>query len=88
MLDTLIKQLKQAEGITEQLKTYNQTEWSARMNDIRNRTTEIVNHDIIFNGPKMATERLFLCCHFCYSKAKTPKTLQTQHFCVRINKNI
>ena len=49
MFDTLIKQFKQAEGVTEQLKADNQMEWVARMNNIRNRATEIVNHDIIYN---------------------------------------
>ena len=49
MFDTLIKQFKQAEGVTEQLKADNQMEWIARMNNIRNRATEIVNHDIIYN---------------------------------------
>ena len=49
MFDTIIKQFKQAEGITEQLKENNQMEWVARMNNIRSRATEIVNHDIICN---------------------------------------
>ena len=49
MFDTLIKQLKESEGITEQLKAENQMEWVARMNNIRSRATEIVNHDIIYN---------------------------------------
>ena len=47
MFDTLIKQFKQAEGITEQLKAENQMEWVARMNNIRSRATEIVNSEII-----------------------------------------
>lgn len=49
MFDTLIKQFKQAEGVTEKLKADNQMEWVARMNNIRSRATEIVNHDIIYN---------------------------------------
>ena len=49
MYDKLISQYKTAEGITEQLKVDNQMEWVARMNNIRNRATEIVNHDIIYN---------------------------------------
>ena len=49
MFDTLIKQFKQAEGVTEQLKADNQMEWIARMNNVRSRATEIVNHDIIYN---------------------------------------
>ena len=47
MFDTLIKQFKQAEGITEQLKAENQIEWVARMNNIRSRATEIVYSEII-----------------------------------------
>lgn len=49
MFDTLIRQFKQAEGVTEQLKAKNQLEWVSRMNNIRSRATEIINHDIIYN---------------------------------------
>ncbi len=49
MFDTLIKQLKESEGITEQLKAENQMERVARMNNIRNRATEIINHNIIYS---------------------------------------
>lgn len=48
MFDTLIKQLKESEGITEQLKAANQIEWVCQMNNIRSRATEIVNRDIVF----------------------------------------
>ena len=48
MFDTLISQYKAAEGITEKLKTENQMEWVARMNNIRSRATEIVNKEYIF----------------------------------------
>ena len=47
MFNTLIEQFKQAEGITEQLKADNQMEWVARMDNIRQRTTEIVSNEII-----------------------------------------
>ena len=49
MFEALIEQLKKSEGITEQLKVENQMEWVARMNNIRQRVAEIVNHDIIYN---------------------------------------
>ncbi len=49
MFDTLVVQMKEAEGVTEQLKEENQMEWVARMNNIRSRATGIVNHDIIYN---------------------------------------
>ena len=45
----LIKQMAEREGVTEKLKADNQMEWVARMNNIRSRATEIVNHDIIYN---------------------------------------
>ena len=48
MFDTLIKQFKQVEGITEQLKADNQMEWVGRMNNIRQRSTEIVNAELIY----------------------------------------
>ena len=49
MFDTLVVQMKELEGVTEQLKGDNQMEWVARMNNIRSRATKIVNHDIIYN---------------------------------------
>ena len=49
MFDTLISQYKTSEGITEQLKADNQMQWVGLMNNIRQRATEIVNHDIIYN---------------------------------------
>ncbi len=44
----LVKQMAEREGVTERLKTDNQMEWVRRMNNIRNRATEIVNNDLIF----------------------------------------
>jgi hypothetical protein len=49
MLSRLVKQMAEREGVTEQLKADNQMEWVARMNNIRSRATEVVNHDIIYN---------------------------------------
>ena len=49
MFFRLVKQMAEREGVTEQLKAENQMEGVARMNNVRNRATEIVNHDIIFN---------------------------------------
>ena len=48
MFDTLISQYKTAEGITEQLKAENQMEWVGRMNNIRQRATEVVNTELIY----------------------------------------
>ena len=49
MLFRLVKQMAEREGVTEQLKADNQMAWVARMNNIRSRATEVVNHDIIYN---------------------------------------
>lgn len=48
MFFRLVKQMAEREGVTEQLKADNQMEWVARMNNIRNRATEIINTDLIF----------------------------------------
>lgn len=44
----LVKQIAEAEGVTEQLKADNQMEWVGRMNNIRNRAMEIVNSELIY----------------------------------------
>lgn len=44
----LVKQMADAEGITETLKANDQTEWVGRMNSIRSRAVEIVNSELIF----------------------------------------
>ena len=49
MFSRLVKQMAEREGVTEQLKAVNQIEWIAQMNSIRQRATEIINHDIICN---------------------------------------
>ena len=49
MFFRLIEQMAEREGITEQLKANNQMDWVARMNNIRSRATETVNHYIICN---------------------------------------
>ena len=49
MFSQIVKQMAEREVVTEKLKADNQMEWVARMNNIRNRATEIVNHDIIYN---------------------------------------
>ena len=47
MFERLIKQMAAAEGMTEQLKATDQMVWVGRMNNIRNRATEIINTEII-----------------------------------------
>ena len=48
MLSRLVEQMAEREGVTEELKANRQMEWVARMNNIRSRATETVNHDIIY----------------------------------------
>ena len=44
----LTEQMAEREGVTEQLKAQDQKQWVQRMNNIRDRATEIVNHDLIY----------------------------------------
>ena len=44
----LVKQMAEAEGVTEQLKADSQMEWVVRMNNIRNQAMEIVNSKLIY----------------------------------------
>lgn len=44
----LVKQMAEAEGITETLKAIEPTAWVGRMNNIRNRAMEVVNAEIIY----------------------------------------
>ncbi len=43
-----VKQMADAEGITETLKASDQMEWVGRMNNVRSRATEIINSEVIF----------------------------------------
>ena len=47
MFDTLIEQMKKAEGVTEDLKGRDQMAWVGAMNNIRNRADEIVRAELI-----------------------------------------
>lgn len=47
-LERLTEQMKQAEGITEQLKAENTIEWVQKMNNIRYRAEEIIYSEIIY----------------------------------------
>lgn len=48
MFDLLIKQYAARDGVTEQLKAQDQMLWVQRMNSVRIRATEIVNHELIY----------------------------------------
>ena len=47
--ERIIEQMKQAQGITEQLKAENQMEWVSRMNNIQACAREVVNAELIYN---------------------------------------
>ena len=47
-MEVLVEQMKQAQGITEQLKVQNAMEWVGRMNNIWACAMEIVNAEIIY----------------------------------------
>lgn len=44
----LVKELAEKENVNEELKATDQMLWVRKMNNIRNRATEIVNADIIY----------------------------------------
>ncbi len=46
--ERIVEQMKQAQGITEQLKAENQMEWVVGMNNIQACAREIVNKEIIY----------------------------------------
>ena len=48
MFDTLVKRMAVLEGVTEALKAANQMAWVSKMNEIRNRATEIVHQELIY----------------------------------------
>ena len=48
MFQQLVKSLAEKENITEKLKTENTFLWIRKMNNIRNRASEIVNAEVIY----------------------------------------
>ncbi len=54
-LDTIMEQMKAAEGVTEELKRTCQMEWVQRCNNIHNRAEEIVLHEMIYCGRMIMT---------------------------------
>lgn len=46
MLDLLICQMAEREGVNEELKATDQMEWVRRMNNIRNRAEEVLNFEM------------------------------------------
>ena len=47
-LGCIIVQMKEAEGITEELKSQDQMEWIRSMNSIRSRAEEIILRELIY----------------------------------------
>ena len=48
LFERIVEQMKQAQGITEQLKAKNQMEWVARMNNIQVCARNIVDEEMIY----------------------------------------
>lgn len=48
MYERLVAQMAQAEGITEELKATDQMAWVGRMNNIRDRATEVILNELIY----------------------------------------
>ena len=48
LFSRLVKEYAEKEGVTEQLKAADQMAWVRKMNNIRERATEIVNAEVVF----------------------------------------
>ena len=48
-LDTIMEQMKAADGVTEELKRTHQMEWVQRCNNIHNRAEEIILQEMIYS---------------------------------------
>ena len=48
LFSRLVKEYAEKEEVTEQLKATDQMAWVRRMNNIRERATDIVNADVVF----------------------------------------
>ena len=53
LFSRLVKEYAEKESVTEQLKATDQMAWVRRMNNIRERATEIVNADVVFGPVKI-----------------------------------
>ena len=47
LFSRLVKEYAEKEGVTEQLKAADQMAWVRRMNNIRERATEVVNSEVV-----------------------------------------
>ena len=48
MMNLIVQQMAQTQGITEALKSTDQMAWVGKMNNIQASATEIVNEEIIY----------------------------------------
>lgn len=48
LFSRLVNEYAEMEGVTEQLKATDQMAWVRRMNNIRERATEVVNSELVF----------------------------------------
>ena len=48
-LSVIVEQMKEAEGVTEDLKAADQMEWVRRMNSIHNRIEEMLFSELIYD---------------------------------------
>ena len=49
MFSRLVKHMAEREGLTKQLKAYNQMAWVGRMNNIRSRAMKIIIKELIYS---------------------------------------
>ena len=49
LMESLVRQMAKAEGVTEELKRRDQLGWVRRMNNIRNLAEEIVRNELIYS---------------------------------------
>ena len=49
LMESLVKQMAKAEGVTEELKRRDQLDWVGRLSSIRNRAEEIVRNELIYS---------------------------------------
>ncbi len=49
MFDTLVGQMKESEGVTEQLKEQDRWEWIQRIGNIQQRASEIIYNELIYS---------------------------------------
>lgn len=49
MMERLIEQMKERQGVTEQLKSENQMQWVVMMNNIRNCAEEVVLRELVYS---------------------------------------